>query len=67
MFLYRGIIKILIKGGTKGEELKNWSPVKLLSQIYKLMSGVIAGRMKKMLHKLIGNSQKAYQSDNKFF
>ena len=52
-----------MKGGTKGEELKNWRPITLLSQIYKLISGVIAGRMKKLLHKLIGNSQKAYQSD----
>ena len=63
VFLERGIIKVLMKGGTKGEELKNWRPITLLSQIYKLISGVIAGRMKKLLHKLIGNSQKAYQAD----
>ena len=52
-----------MKGVTKGEELKNWRPITLLSQIYKLINGVIAGRMKKLLHKLIENSQKAYQSD----
>ena len=42
-----GIIKVLIKGGWSGEELKNWRPIPLLSQIYKLISGVIAGRMEK--------------------
>ena len=31
--------------------------------VYKLISGVIARRMKKLLNKMIGNSQKAYQSD----
>ena len=63
VFLERVIIKVLMKEGTNREELKNWQPITLLSQIYKLISGVIAGRMKKLLHKLIGNSQKAYQSD----
>ena len=52
IFLERGIIKVLRKGETKGEELKNWRPITLLSQIYKLISGVIAGRMKKLLHKI---------------
>ena len=52
-----------MKGGTKWEELKNWIPITILSQIYKLISGVIAGRINKLLQKLIGNSQKAYQSD----
>ena len=50
LFLERGIIKVLMRGGTKGEELKTWRPITLLSQIYKLISGVIAGRMKKLLH-----------------
>ena len=63
VFLERGIIKVLRKGGTTGEEIKNWRPITLLFQIYKLLSGVTAGRMKKLLHKMIGNSQKAYQSD----
>ena len=63
IFLERGIIQVLMKGGTKGEELKNLRLITLISQIYKLISGVIAERMKKLLHKLIGNSQKAYQSD----
>ena len=39
-----------------------WRSITLLSQIYKLISGVIAGRMKKLLSKLISPSQKAYQN-----
>ena len=30
VFLERGIIKVLMKGGTEGEELKNWRPITLL-------------------------------------
>ena len=43
-YLERGIIKVILKGGTDGSELKIWRPITLLSQIYKLISGVIAGR-----------------------
>ena len=43
VFLERGIIKVLMKGGTKGEELENWRPITLLAQIYKLINRVIAG------------------------
>ena len=53
---------VILKGGTDGSELKMWRPITLLSQIYKLISGVIAGRMKKLLSKLISPSQKAYQN-----
>ena len=45
-FMDRGLIKVIQKGDTTGEELKNWRPITLLSQIYKLISGVVAGRMK---------------------
>jgi hypothetical protein len=47
-FMDRGLIKVIQKGDTTGEELKNWRPITLLSQIYKLISGVVAGRMKKL-------------------
>ena len=60
-FLESGIIKILQKGGTKGELIKDWRPITLLSQIYKLISGVVAKRIKKHLGKLISGCQKAYQ------
>ena len=60
-FLDSGLIKILQKGGTNGELIKDWRPITLLSQIYKLISGVVAKRIKKHLGKLISGCQKAYQ------
>ena len=57
----RGLIKVIQKRDTDGKELKNWRPITLLSQIYKLISGVIAGRMKDLLTKLISRCQKADQ------
>ena len=60
-FLDTGLIKVLKKGGTKGELIKDWRPINLLSQIYKLISGAIARRLKKLLGKLISGCQKAYQ------
>ena len=61
-FMDRGLIKVIQKGDTTGEDLKNWRPITLLSQIYKLISGVVAGRMKKLLTKLISRCQKAHQN-----
>ena len=61
-FLETGLIKLLKKGGTKGEIIKDWRPITLLSQIYKLISGVVARRLKKLLGKLISGCQKAYQN-----
>jgi hypothetical protein len=61
-FMDIGLIKVIQKGDTTGEELKNWRPITLLSQIYKLHSGVVAGRMKKLFEKLISGCQKAYQN-----
>ena len=52
---------MLKKGGTKGELIKDWRPITLLSQIYKLISGTKARILKKLLGKLISGCQKAYQ------
>ena len=60
-FLDTGLIKVLKKGGTKGELIKDWRPITLLSKIYKLISGAVARRLKKLLGKLISGCQKAYQ------
>ena len=43
----RGLRNVIQKVDTTVEELKNWRPIMLLSQIYKLISGVVAGKMKK--------------------
>ena len=59
-FLDRGIIKVIKKAGTTGEDFKNWRPITLLSQIYKLFSGIVALRIKPLLGKLISGCQKAY-------
>ena len=59
-FLDSGIIKVIRKGGTSGEHFKNWRPITLLSQVYKLFSGVVALRLKPLLGKLISGCQKAY-------
>ena len=40
-FLDTRLSKVLNKGGTKGKLLKDWRPITLLSQIYKLISGVL--------------------------
>ena len=59
-FLDRGIIKVIKKSGTSGEDYKNWRPITLLSQIYKIFSGTVALRLKPLLGKLISGYQKAY-------
>ena len=35
-FMDRGLIKVIQKGDNDGKELKNWRPITLLLQIYKL-------------------------------
>ena len=61
-FMDRGLIKVIHKGGTDSKELKNWGHITLLSQIYKLISGVIAERMNYLLAKIISGCQKAYKT-----
>ena len=47
-FLEIGLIKIFLKAGKDLGEIGDYRQITLLSQIYKLTSGVIAGRMKKL-------------------
>ena len=45
----------------KGELIEDWRHITLLSQIYKIISGVVAKRIKKHLGKLISGCQNSYQ------
>ena len=53
-----GIITLIPKGNKSRDELKNWRPISLLNVIYKLASGCIANRLKKVLSYLIQEKQK---------
>ena len=40
--------------------IKNWKPISLLNVDAKILSKVLATRMERVIHKLIGNEQSAY-------
>ena len=40
--------------------LKNWRPITLLTTLYKIISGTIAARVKKVLPHIIGEDQKGF-------
>ena len=54
------IITCLPKGDKDRRNLKNWHPISLLSNIYKLMSGAIASRLKNTLDTLISKEQSGF-------
>lgn len=55
-----GIITCIPKEGKPKQYLKNWRPISLLNVVYKLASGCIAERLKKVLDKLISSDQKGF-------
>lgn len=56
----QGIISILPKGNKPREFLKNWRPIALLNVSYKLLSTVLANRLKSLLNTLIHENQKGF-------
>ena len=56
----QGIITLLPKGDKPREFIKNWRPISLINVDCKLLSGVLAHRLKKVLPKIIGNEQKGF-------
>ena len=57
-----GIITCLPKTGKDKLFIKNWRPISLLNIDYKILSGVIANRMKTYLDPLISKCQKGFVS-----
>ena len=56
------LITCLPKGNKDKRLIKNWRPVSLLSVVYKLISGVIAKRLKQALAIIISESQSGFLS-----
>ena len=56
----QGIITLLLKGVKPRQYIKNWRPKSLLNVDYKLLSGVLASRLKQVLPKIISMEQKGF-------
>ena len=56
----QGIITCIHKTGKPREHLKNWRPISLLNADYKIVSTVIAMRMRKVLDDVISSDQKGF-------
>jgi len=54
-----GVIKLIPKG-KNNTKIEDWRPISLLSTSYKLISGVVAGRLEKALPHIIGRAQKGF-------
>ena len=55
-----GIVQIIPKADKDLKLLTNWRPLTLLNTFYKIISGVLANRLKTVLDHLIGPEQKGY-------
>ena len=53
----KGLITLICKDSKNSELLNNWRPISLLGTDYKIVSKVIANRIKKILENIISNSQ----------
>lgn len=59
----RGIITTIPKGDKPREYLKNWRPISLLTVDYKIITSVLAKRMKTVLNRIIGPDQRGFLKD----
>lgn len=55
----RGVLTLLYKKGEKAL-LKNWRPISLLNTDYKILTHILANRLKKVINKLINTDQTGY-------
>ena len=58
----QGIITNLPKGNKPRELLKNWRPISLLNVPYKVLSNVLANRLKDVLPCIIHENQKGFMA-----
>ena len=56
----RGAITLIPKGQKDKSNLGNWRPITLLNTLYKLISAIIAKKIKKVLPRIIGHEQKGF-------
>ena len=55
-----GIITCLPKQGKDRRYMKNWRPITLLNLTYKILSGMLAERLKTTLAEIVHNDQKGF-------
>ena len=55
-----GIIALILKGDMDRCYISNWRPLTLLDTLYKLLSSILAYRLKPTLDRFLGHEQKAY-------
>ena len=60
----RGVINCIPKGDKSREYLKNWRPISLLNTDYKIITSVMANRMKSVLNDIISPDQKGFLKDS---
>ena len=58
-----GLITCIPKGNKSKKYIKNWRPISLLNVSYKIASGCIANRIKKVLPSIIDFDQSGFMSD----
>ena len=56
---YRGMLTLLFKKGER-EDIRNWRPITLLNVDYKIISKILAERLRKVLPTIINTDQKGF-------
>ena len=56
----RGIVTLILKGNKAATSLQNYRPITLLNTDYKIAAKVIASRLKRVIHDLIGPHQTGF-------
>ena len=57
------IFFILIPKKRRAEDLKDFRPISLVRGLYKLLAKVLANRIKKVVGKVVSNSQNAFMEE----